>query len=100
MLFYKSLFSLVMAFAAVSSVAASATPVRRGGGLPGYNPTLPPPISESQCGQQKMECCDTVISQSDPQFANLLGSVGVLNNVKPTMLAGGGCIPIVSGGTW
>ena len=104
MLFYKSLFSLVTAFAAASSVAASATPVRRGGGggLPGYGPPLNPPIPRGNCGEQNIQCCNTVTSQSDPQIDNVLGSVGILNGggVNPKLLAGASCVPIVSGGTW
>jgi len=96
MLFYKSLFSLVMAF------AASATPVRRGGGggLPGYNPSPNPPISGSKCQQQNIQCCNTVTSQSDPQINDILGGVGIMNGINPNLLAGQSCVPIASGGTW
>jgi Fungal hydrophobin len=102
MLSYKSLFSLVTAFAVASSVAASATPVRRGGGggLPGYSPSLIPPIPKSECQQQNIQCCNTVTSQNDPHIDNILGGVGMMNDMDPNLLAGQSCSPIAGGGTW
>ena len=89
-----------MAFAAASSVAASATPVRRGGGgLPSYNPPLNP-IPESKCQQQNLQCCNTATSQSDPHINDILGGVGMMNDMDPELLAGGSCLPIASGETW
>ncbi|KAI0289045.1 hypothetical protein BC826DRAFT_1034038 [Russula brevipes] len=58
MMLFKPLVSLAMAFAAASSVAASVTPVPRGGNYP------PPvaPISESQCDTGSIYCCNSVTS--------------------------------------
>lgn len=76
-MYYKPLVSLVMAFVATSSVAASVTPIRRGvrGLGPGYGliPPALPAIPVSQCGSGDLRCCDDSGTNCD-DTAVILGS--------------------------
>jgi len=87
---YKPLVSLAMAFAAASSVAASVTPIPRGGSYP------PPvaPISESQCDTGSIHCCNTVTSASNPLVTLIAGLLGVVLN--PAAGVGLSCTGIAS----
>jgi hypothetical protein len=81
---YKPLVALFMVFAATGGVAASATPVRRGGG---YAPPPGPTIPAGNCNSNtKLYCCNTLTSTNNP-------IVGVLNlvGVGPNTLAGLNC---------
>jgi hypothetical protein len=82
---YKPLVALFMAFAATSGVAASTTPVRRGGGY------ASPPIPAGDCNTNtKLYCCNTLTSASDPVVAALTGLVGLSSNT----LAGLNCVDL------
>jgi len=69
MLFHKSLVSLVIAFAAASSVSASITPVARCGygGCPKRAPAPPP----SQCNTGPIQCCKTLADSKSPYLTGL-----------------------------
>ncbi|KAI0255300.1 hypothetical protein BJV78DRAFT_756609 [Lactifluus subvellereus] len=88
MMLHKPLVSLVLAFAAASSVTASATQVRRRGY--GGFPTIP----ASQCNTHSLQCCSELKSTDDPNVAatvlNTFGSV-----VGPGVGVGLHCVPIV-----
>ena len=75
---YKPVVSLFMLFAATSGVAASATPVRRGGGY-----SLPTPIAPGQCTASQL-CCNTVAPGSDPIF-------GLLDLLNPNLNVATNC---------
>jgi hypothetical protein len=81
---YKPLVALFMALAVTSGVAASTTPVRRGGGyLPPSGLTIP----ARDCNTDtKLYCCNTLTSSSNP-VVGLLGLAGV----GPNTLAGLEC---------
>jgi hypothetical protein len=93
MLFYKPLFSFVVAFAAASSVVASTIPVARGGGE--YPPPSPKPTNV--CGQEKKFCCDTWTNSKNPA----LGVIGPLSSILDgNLIDGFNCEGVFSGGTW
>jgi hypothetical protein len=90
---YQPLVSLLMLFAATSGVAASATPVRRGGGYPA---PVVPAISQSQCNTAP-QCCQQLTSTSNP----ILGSLGVLSALANTNLpVGVNCANIIATQPW
>ena len=81
---YKPIVALFMALAATGGVAASTTPVRRGGG---YAPPPGPTIPAGDCNTDtKLYCCDSLTSTSNP-IVGLLGLVGL----GPNTLAGLDC---------
>jgi hypothetical protein len=94
MMLYKPLVSLLMVFAATSSVAASATPVRRGG-IVGYPAPPAPPITPEQCTTTP-KCCNTATSSSNP----VVGALGALSGINPDLIVGLGCVGIIGGTTW
>lgn len=78
---YKPLVSLAVAFIATSSVAASATPIRRGGGGlgPGYGPNSPAsPPTINQCDGGTVQCCDGSGMNCDGNTV-ILGQLGSSN---------------------
>jgi hypothetical protein len=80
---YKSLVALFMAFAATGGVAASTTPVRRGGGY------APPPTRAGDCNTDtKLYCCNSLTPASDPIVTALTGLVGLSANT----IAGLNCV--------
>ena len=82
---YKPLVALFMAFAATGGVAASTTPVRRGGSYP---PPPGPTIRAGDCNTDtKLYCCDSLTSSNNPIFRPL-GLVGA----GPTTLGGLNCV--------
>lgn len=87
---YKPLVALFMAFAATGSVAASTTPVRRGGGYapPPLGRTIPARDCESNTN---LYCCQRLTSTSDPSVADSLSS---LVGVGSDALAGLDCTNI------
>jgi hypothetical protein len=81
---YKPLISLVMAFAAASSVAASVAPVARDGYAPSNVPTIPP----KQC-QGHVKCCQSLSTHADPNLKGL-GGFGSVPTPDPDVF-GTGC---------
>jgi hypothetical protein len=83
---YKPLVALFMAIAATSGVAASTTPVRRGGG---YTPT-----PAGNCNTE-VKCCNDVASPTDTD--NPLGLLAsTLVGVDPNLLVAADCVnPVV-----
>jgi hypothetical protein len=69
---YKSLISLVMAFAAASSVAAAGAPGQAGPAGGDHTPTTVPSITPKKC-QGHVKCCQSLSSKSDPNLKNLGG---------------------------
>ncbi|KAI0291417.1 hypothetical protein BC826DRAFT_1022803 [Russula brevipes] len=98
---HKPLVSLAMTFAVASSVAAFATPVRRGGGG-GYRPP-PAPIPTSPCDAGSPHCCDmgsphcceTYTSSRNSAARSLVERLAL--PVGPSTGIGQGCVPIASG---
>ncbi|KAH9961093.1 hypothetical protein BC827DRAFT_355945 [Russula dissimulans] len=86
---YKPLVSLAMVFAATSSVAASATPIRRGG----YPAPPTQPIPQSQCNTESQQCCNTYTSGLNPIAKTLIAEFHL--DVNPTAGIGMSCNPIV-----
>ncbi|KAI0303317.1 hypothetical protein B0F90DRAFT_1816155 [Multifurca ochricompacta] len=86
------------AMAAVSGVAASATPVRRGdGGYPPPSP-VPSPKPASQCSTGPVQCCDQFTSTANPSVTSILGLLGLINIILgPVLSAGNGCSGVISG---
>jgi hypothetical protein len=83
MMLYKSLVSLVVAFAAVSGAAAAATPEARG---------------KNQCSTKTTAvCCNTVTNSLN----SLVVTAAALLNIQldPTLVDGLGCTTVV-GGNW
>jgi len=80
MMFYKPLVSLVVAFAAASSVVAAAAPEARGG-------------KACEGGKSKY-CCDTVTDSNNP----LVKASGI--TLDPSLVDGLNCVSIASDGTW
>jgi hypothetical protein len=112
MMLYKPLVSLLMVFAATSSVVASATPVRRDQGYPApidesslvrrggvYPAPSPPAIAPEQCtGTTSPQCCDGKTSTKNPLLAPLLGLLGL--NADSTLIVGLECNEIIGSTTW
>ncbi len=77
---YKPFVALFMAIAATSGVAASTTPVRRGGG--------------GNCNTQ-VKCCNNVASPTDTDNP-LAAAVSTLVGVDPNLLVAADCVnPVV-----
>jgi len=91
---YKPLVSLAMVFAATSSVAASATPIRRGG----YPAPPAQPISQGQCNTKSQQCCNTYTSKFNPIADALISSLHL--DVDPDAGIGLGCSAIVGSNRW
>jgi hypothetical protein len=88
MMLYKSIVSLIAAFATTSCV--SATPLLRRGDSPSS--------STSQCNTGTQQCCDSVTSSDDPSTQLLAAFLGVnLNSVKG--LVGLDC-SVLSSSSW
>lgn len=95
---YKPLVALFMAFAATGGVAASTTPVRRGGGY--AQPPLGHMIPADSCASNtNLYCCEYLTTTSDPSVADSLTS---LVDVLPNALAGLDCTNIgaLNNPTW
>jgi len=91
---YKPIVSLIVAFAAASSAAASATPLgRRGNG--GYAPPYAPPVPVSQCAESNAKCCNTYTSSNNPDLVGLLGQV-----LGPNVVGVGLGCSVLSGVSW
>jgi len=80
---YKPLVALFMAIAATSGVAASTTPVRRGGGYT-------TPIPAGNCNTQ-VKCCNNVASPTDTDNP-LAAVVSTLVGVDPNLLVAADCV--------
>jgi len=85
MMLYKSFVSLLTALAVVGSVAASATPVARGG----YPPPSPPPVS--QCNTGSVQCCDILTNSNNPVLDLLEGLLPLGTIIDPTLIVGLTC---------
>lgn len=91
MLFYKPLFSFVVAFAAASSVVASTIPVARDN----YPPPSPQPTNECDGGDRY--CCNTWTNSKNPD----LGVIGLLLSIlNGNLIDGLNCASVLSGGNW
>ncbi|KAH9984042.1 hypothetical protein BJV74DRAFT_886499 [Russula compacta] len=83
MMLSKSLVSVFAALAAVSSVAATATPVRRGGNNGGYSlPPNPPTVKE--CSGGSPVCCNIFTTAKDAGSL-VSGLLGSLQNQNPNV---------------
>jgi len=91
MLFYKPLFSFVVAFAAASSVVASTIPVARGDG---YAPPTPQPTD--QCNEGDTYCCNTWTNSQNPLLEDFGVPVSILDG---NLIDGLDCEGVLSGGT-
>jgi hypothetical protein len=94
---YKPLVSLVMAFATASSVAASLTPVRRGGGG-AYPPPHLSTIPISQCNTKSVQCCQTFTNADNPIAAALLGALDMIEGSNVGI--GLSCVSLEGGTQW
>ena len=86
MMLYKSLVSFIAAFAVVTGVAASVTPVARGGG--------------SACNTGTQSCCNAVASSNDPIVAALQGLAGIAIPIGLGIPVGIGCLNVLGSSGW
>lgn len=95
MMFYKPLVSFVVAIAAASSVAASATPVAARGATPVARGDYPPPSPSptNECGSGNTYCCDTWTNANNP----ILALIGLLIPLNIDLIQGVLC---ELGGSW
>jgi hypothetical protein len=84
---HKSLVSLIAAFTVATGVAASVTPVARGGG-------------GSACNTGTQSCCNTITNYNDPIVALLEGVAGIALPVDASVPIGISCLGIVSADQW
>jgi Fungal hydrophobin len=94
MMLYKPFVSLLTALAVVGSVAASATPVARGG----YPPPSPPPVS--QCNTGSVQCCDILTNSDNPVLDLLVGLLPLGTIIDPTLIVGLTCSVLEVGDPW
>ena len=80
-MFSKSLVSVFAVLAAVSSVAATATQVRRDGNNGGYG-SPPNPTTVTACNGGSIVCCDTFTTAQDAGSV-VSGLLGSLQNQNP-----------------
>ena len=87
MMLYKPLVSFIAAFAAATSVAASAIPVERGGG-------------GGACNTGTQSCCNTIASSNDPIVAALQGLVGIAIPIGLGIPVGISCFNALGTSSW
>jgi hypothetical protein len=87
MMLHKSFVSLILAFAVATGVAASVTPVARGGG-------------GSECNTGTQSCCNSIAYADDPIITELEGLADIAIPVDPTIPLGIDCIGILSASSW
>jgi len=87
MMLHKPLVSFIAAFAVATSVAASVTPVARGGG-------------GSQCNTGTQSCCNSITSASDPIVAALQGLAGIAIPIDLGVPIGISCLNALGTSSW
>jgi hypothetical protein len=85
MMLQKSLVSFIAAFSVVTSVAASVTPVARGG---------------SACNTGTQSCCNTVTNANDPIVAALQGLLGIAIPADLAVPIGISCLSVLGANSW
>ena len=87
MMLHKSFASLIVAFAVATGVAASVTPVARGGG-------------GSECNTGTQSCCNSIAYADDPIVAALESLVDIAIPVDASIPLGIDCFGILSASSW
>ncbi|KAH9970350.1 hypothetical protein BGW80DRAFT_574825 [Lactifluus volemus] len=93
MLFYKPIVSFVACLAAVSGVAASATPMARQGSWP---PPTQSKVPASTCASNggTLECCNTMTSTSNPDVAPLVLLTSLVATLNSALSVGLSCLSL------
>jgi hypothetical protein len=87
MMLHKSLVSLIAAFTVATGVAASVTPVARGGG-------------GSACNTGTQSCCNSISNVNDPLIAALASLADIALPIDAAVPIGIACLGIASANQW